>query len=195
MKRYWLILPPIFSISLIILGILCLFWSSAALDVLSKALGVGFVFAGILQLFFYFFHHKAGFLPGFGWLAGSVTFAIGCVFLLNSHVSLLFTGICSGIWAIVWGVVRCYFALKKRPLALPWKTPLAGSIIYIISGIALLFSPLAGKQTASKILGVVLITAGVGVLYSWISTKHFFSKQFNQLSSKESSSTCTTNNR
>ncbi len=199
MRRHWLLLPPISAVILVSLGGLSLFWPIETFCVLPKILGVGFLFAGLLQLFFYFFHHKAGFLPGFGWLAGIVTFATGAIFLLNSHVSLLFAGICFGIWSIVWGCVRCGFAFKKRSRRLPWKLPLATSCLYVICGIALLFSPYTGQQTAARILGGILMIAGCGILYSWISTKHIFQKHpcdsHKGGCHSRDSSNCTTNNK
>ncbi len=61
MKRYWLILPPIFAVILIALGISSLFLPIAALHILLKILGIRLVFVGIFQLFFYFFIIKLDF--------------------------------------------------------------------------------------------------------------------------------------
>lgn len=176
MKSRWLFLLAASAVVLICAGILCLFWPSEALDLLPKLMGVGFVCAGSAQLFFYFFHHRAGIFPCFGWLAGLATLATGAVFLLNQHVSALFFGICCGFWAVIWGGFRLYISQKKRLLALPWKLGFFGSILHILLGSSLLLSPFISNVNSTYWVGALLILVGVGLLYGWYSADALFQR-------------------
>ncbi len=162
----WLVLPAASAVCLIVFGALILLWPGKTLKLLPVALGIGLLLAGGVQLAFFWTQRTLGSLPGFGWLAGAVTLMVGLVFLLNRNVTIAFLGICGGIWAMVLGVLRMRAALQKRWLELPWKTHLAGSLVYIIAGALLLFSPFWGIEQATRLLGLVLIGAGAGLLYA-----------------------------
>ncbi len=176
MKNRWLFLLAASAIVLICAGTMCLFWSGEALSFLPKIMGAGFVCAGVAQLFFYFFHHRAGLFPCFGWLAGLATLATGVTFLLNNYVSLLFFCLCCGIWALLWGGFRCYMSQKKRLLSLPWRLAFCGSIVYICLGVLLLLSPFVNFINSIRIVGMLLFISGIGLLYGWYSADAFFER-------------------
>lgn len=161
----WLALPAASAVCLMLFGVAILVWPTKALELLPVALGIGLLLAGGVQLAFFWTQRTLGSLPGFGWLAGTVTLMVGLVFVLNRNVSIAFLGICGGTWAMVLGVLRMRAALQKRRLELPWKTHLAGSLVYIAAGALLLFSPFWGMEQAARLLGLVLIGAGAGLLY------------------------------
>lgn len=161
----WLALPAASAVCLMLFGVVILVWPAKALELLPVALGIGLLLAGGVQLAFFWAQRTLGSLPGFGWLAGTVTLMVGLVFLLNRNVSIAFLGICGGTWAMVLGILRMRAALQKRRLELPWKTHLAGSLVYIAAGALLLFSPFWGMEQAARLLGLVLIGAGAGLLY------------------------------
>lgn len=169
----WLLLPIVSAVLLIVIGLICLTWPVGSMDLMPRVMGFGLVAAGLVQLWFYFGQHSLRFLPEFGWVLGAASLLVGSVFLFNPHVSMVFVGICGGIWSIVLSLVRGRAALQKRAAGRPWKTHFAGSAVYLICGVALLFSPFTGLNLAARLVGLVMVVAGAGLLYGCYGTSRF----------------------
>lgn len=169
----WLLLPAASAVLLVTVGLVCLAWPAGTLGLLPRVLGLGLVAAGLVQLWFYFGQRSLRFLPEFGWIVGAASLLVGAVFLFNPHVSMVFVGICGGIWSIVLSLVRGRAALRKRESGRPWKTHLAGCGLYLACGVGLLFSPFTGVNLATQLVGLVMVVAGVGLLYGCYGTSRF----------------------
>lgn len=174
----WLLLPIASAVLLVVSGLACLTWPESAMGLLPRVMGFGLVAAGLVQLWFYFGQHSLRFLPEFGWVVGAASLLVGGVFLFNPHVSMVFVGICGGMWAIVLSVVRGRAALKKRTSGRPWKTHLVGSGLYLACGLGLLCSPFTGMNLAARLVGLVMVAAGAGLLYGCYGTSRFLMEQF-----------------
>lgn len=169
----WLLLPIVSAVLLIVIGLVCLTWPAGSMGLLPRVMGFGLVAAGLVQLRFYFGQHSLRFLPEFGWVLGAASLLVGSVFLLNPHVSMVFVGICGGMWSIVLSLVRGRAALRKRTAGRPWKTHLAGSGVYLVCGVGLLLSPFTGMDLSARLVGLVMVVAGIGLLYGCYGTSRF----------------------
>ena len=161
----WLLLPAASAVLLVTVGLVCLAWPAGTLGLLPRVLGLGLVAAGLVQLWFYFGQRSLRFLPEFGWIVGAASLLVGAVFLFNPHVSMVFVGICGGIWSIVLSLVRGRAALRKRDSGRPWKTHLAGCGLYLACGVGLLFSPFTGVNLATQLVGLVMVAPFMPVFF------------------------------
>ncbi len=169
----WLLLPIVSAVLLFVIGLVCLTWPAGSMDLMPRVMGFGLVAAGLVQLWFYWGQHSLRFLPEFGWVLGAASLLVGGVFLFNPHVSMVFVGICGGIWSIVLSLVRGRAALQKRTSGRPWKTHFAGSAVYLVCGVALLLSPFTRLNLAARLVGLVMVAAGAGLLYGCYGTSRF----------------------
>lgn len=165
MKK-WIWLPVGSAVLMVLLGAMGLVWPASLLDFLPVVMGVGLIFIGAVQLVFFWADRSLSSLPGFGWLSGVATLAAGAVFVFNHNVSMAFFGVCGGVWAIVLAVLRTRAALQRRDMGVPWLAHLAGGIVYFLAGLALFLSPLQGMDLVMRLIGLVLLGAGSGLLYA-----------------------------
>jgi len=145
-------LIALFAPGIALLGLIVLFGVYAILD------GVTAIGAGI---------RARAVLPHWGWLVaqGVVSVLAGVVALVWPGATALTILVVIGVWAIVMGIAEVAGAFGARRMgATDWGWTLAGGIVGILFGIALLVQPGAGILAFVWLLGTFAVVFGILVI-------------------------------
>lgn len=95
---------------------------------------------------------------------GVLSIIVGIIFLVQNNVSVVFISILFGLYIIVTSVLGIADALRGRKAGKPWVPGIVESVIDIVLGLLLLFSPVRGMNLWVRILGIHFILVAVGSL-------------------------------
>ncbi|MGI5129158.1 HdeD family acid-resistance protein [Pseudonocardia sp. CA-107938] len=135
-----------------LLGLIVLFGVYAILD------GVTAIVAGV---------RARAVMPHWGWLVaqGVVSLLAGVVALVWPGATALTILVLIGVWAIVVGVAEIAGGLGARRMgAVDWGWTVAGGVLGVLFGIALLVQPGAGILAFVWLLGAFAVVFGVVVI-------------------------------
>ena len=156
---WWLVLLR--GVLAVVFGLFALFSPETALLALIFVWGFYALFDGITALALGFRHRRTS---HWGWhvLQGLVSVAAGIVALVWPGPTVLALVLIIGVWSIVLGVTEIAEAFSARKSgSSSWGWLLAGGIIAILFGIALIFSPGAGALALLWIIGWFSLVFGV----------------------------------
>jgi uncharacterized membrane protein HdeD (DUF308 family) len=145
-------LVALFAPGIALLGLIVLFGVYAILD------GITAVVAGVRA-------HSV--LPHWGWLVaqGVVSLLAGVIALVWPGATALTILVVIAVWAVVLGIAEIIGALGARRMgAADWGWSVAGGVLGILFGIALLVQPAAGILAFVWLLGAFAVMFGIVVI-------------------------------
>ncbi|WP_300370044.1 HdeD family acid-resistance protein [Brachyspira sp.] len=168
------ILWLIFSILLVISGIVTIFNPIETVLILAYTIGFLTIFSGISGIFYFFsLRDKSG--STLILLDGIISSICGIVIISNLKISGAFIPYMVAFFVIVRGVVAISSSIELKKIGYnQWGLSMLSGIITLIAGIILVFNPILGAVYVSIIIGLCLILYGVITLQLWIAYGKFF---------------------
>ena len=146
---------------LAILGIMCMFWSSASLVVLTLIVGIGFVVAGITQLVVYIRYHQ---LMGFsGWVLAEaiIDLVLGLMFTFSPVLLSNVIPWVIAIFIMAAGITQIVASIPAHSASAPgW----AGIIILGILTIIFACLMIAYPGILAIFIGIYAVCMGISMI-------------------------------
>ncbi len=144
--------------------ILCLF-NIKLLTILIRCIGVLLFLYGLYQMYRYFIQRLN--ISPIPLLIGIPFLLIGFLFFSKPQLLIQSISIYTGILLLLNGIIHFQTSLVEKDLGfLKWKWGLFYSILLIVLGLALLFSPLSTVSKIIKLCGAFLCVIGLGLFIS-----------------------------
>lgn len=173
MKTFFKVLWIISGITLILLGIYCIFRPTATLISISFIIGLVILFNGILALSHYFFIRS---LQGTSWLLfdGILGILFGILLLstnLYAYLALIIPLLFS-TWIVIIGIFKICNSIdiKNAGYNKNWYVLTIIGILCTLLGIAMWIKPILSAFTISIIVGICLIFAGISTISAFYLT-------------------------
>ncbi|WP_295157200.1 HdeD family acid-resistance protein [uncultured Brachyspira sp.] len=168
------ILWLIFSILLIISGIVTIFNPIETLLIIAYVIGFLTIFSGISSIFYFFsLKDKSG--STLILLDGIISSICSIIIISNLKISGAFIPYIAAFFVIVRGVVAISSSIElKRVGYNQWGFSMLSGILTLIAGIILTFNPILGAVYVSVILGLCIILYGIITLQLWFAYGKFF---------------------
>ena len=150
----------------IIIGVVFIISQGKAIEGILSIVGVIIAISGVIILAKYFFIDKKPEQKNiFSLLEGFLNLSLGLIIFIKPEIMIHFVMFLIGLWALFIGIVQISYLLKIRKIIkLPFLT-LSGSIISMIIGIIFMFYPEIIISTFSVIIGIIILFAGITMLY------------------------------
>lgn len=169
-RALWLI----FSILLIISGIVTIFNPIETLLIVAYVIGFLTILSGISSIFYFFsLKDKSG--STLILLDGIISSICGIIIISNLKISGAFIPYIAAFFVIVRGTVAISSSIElKRVGYNQWGFSMLSGILTLIAGIILTFNPILGAVYVSVILGLCIILYGIITLQLWFAYGKFF---------------------
>ena len=154
------------SILIIILGVVFFFRPAASMGFFVRLCGLALIIYGAYRIYGSVKSRGGG--SGNGMLiSGIICVVAGIIFLFSPGVLITFLPMLIGIGLIVDSIGNIRLALgAKKDGYDSWKTGMALSVIKLIFGIVVLFSPFRSAVLFMRIIGAMLIYSGIMNIYN-----------------------------
>ncbi|KGF11458.1 HdeD family acid-resistance protein [Urinicoccus massiliensis] len=152
----------LFSLSLIVLGIVFLAKPTMAADVFCRICGILLLLFGIVKLFGYFSRDLLQLAFQFDFAMGIISSLIGFVmfFWTTRFIDLLIIGI--GLFIVFDALLRIQTALDARKIGVQsWWVILLMALITGVIGVILFLRPYTGRTALVMLIGLNLIIDGI----------------------------------
>ncbi len=172
----------VLSAAYIVLGLVLLIWPDISVRTFCYVFGVGMIIFGCAHLILYFTKDKLQSVMQMDMVSGIVGLATGIYILLKMEYMLEIIPFALGIVALMGAVVKLQHAVDlKRFGARRWYIMLLFSIVLFGFGAMLIANPFEGLEIIVILIGVSLITDGIGNLVGifWI---HLLIKKLGKIS-------------
>ena len=166
------VLTIVLGVLLVVGGIYCVFAPVATYSALGWVIGLSMVVEGVGSVITWNSRRNLGLADGWT-LAGSILSIVLGVFLLGSYAMQfavdLFIAYIIAIWLVFGGIARISVAISARRSLGPvgaggWVGLLVVGILIVIMGILCIFNPLSVFAGVGLMIGVSIITVGVGLI-------------------------------
>lgn len=151
--------------ALIALGAVAIIWPQVIVNGLPVLIGIALLCLGVFELVNGVQHRSVTPLGVPVLLQGIVNVAVGCVFLFNSNVSVVFVGVVLGLWAVVSGIVSLRGAFLRRGTGAFGYSCVDGALKLLV-GLLLVFHPFGGIAAWMVVLGIFFVFVGISVVVS-----------------------------
>ncbi len=151
--------------ALIALGAIVIIWPQFIVNAVPMLIGVALLCLGVFELLNGMHHRSVTALGVPVLLQGIVNIAVGCVFLFNSNVSVVFVGVVLGLWALVSGIVSLRGAFLRRCMGAFGYSCIDG-VLKILVGLLLVIHPFGGIAAWMVVLGIFFVFVGISVVIS-----------------------------
>lgn len=159
--------PPLAAaLALLLLGLALLAWPDVLLKVLPPLIGVVLILVGAQFIISTLLMGSRVKEPSLRFLSGFVNILVGAVFILKRDVSLLFMSVLFGLYVLVSAGIGLSVALAGRQRREAWLPAALESLLELVLGALLLFSPFNGLTLWVRVLGVYFVVAAAGMLWA-----------------------------
>ncbi len=143
-----------------------------------RCIGIVFVLYGLWEMYRYFI--KRANLSTIPLLIGIPCLLLGILFLSKPNLLIQTVSIYTGILLIFNAIIHIQASLVEKDLGfMKWKYSFVYSILLLILGLALLFSPLSTVSKIIKLCGTFLCLIGLGLFISSYRIQKLYKKEQN----------------
>lgn len=162
--RVWAI---VFSICLLILGVLALIWPDISAVVVCCALGALCIASGVYEIVRYFKLGLVGLFFQYDLALGLFGILAGLLMLLHPLGAATWLPVIAGIYMVVASIFAIQISVEMRRFGIgSWGVSLALGIINTIFAFFLILDPFHGAQALMIYLGAAMILGGIQNLYA-----------------------------
>lgn len=162
--RLWAI---IFSVAMIVLGVLTLIWPGISATVVCVLLGIICIGAGICEVVRYF---KLGFVGLFfqhDLLLGIFSILAGVLLLIHPLGAATFLPVIAGLYLVMGSIFEIQMAAEMHRLGIGgWVGSLVFGIVGTVFAFFLILDPFDGVTALMIYLGVLMVIGGIQGLYA-----------------------------
>jgi uncharacterized membrane protein HdeD (DUF308 family) len=150
----------------VIIGLVFMINSGEAIESVLSVLGLLMSVMGVIMLIKYYIDGKKYNVNNpLLLIEGVFNFAIGLVIFIKPDLMLHFVLFIIGLWALFSGIIEIFYIFKMKDYMPVNYFMLSGGIISIIIGILFVFYPELIVSTFAFIVGIILFTTGLFLLY------------------------------
>lgn len=152
----------VMDICLIMVGLLILFSTIKAINVLCKIFGVVLILLGAVKILGYFTKDIFQLAFQFDFALGIISAILGIVLISRTSYMVAFLSICVGIFVLIDGALKLQTAVDAKKFGIEkWWLILIIALLVSIVGIILMVIPFAAQTMAAWIIGINLVLDGV----------------------------------
>ena len=152
----------VMDICLIMVGLLILFSTIKAINVLCKIFGVVLILLGAVKILGYFTKDIFQLAFQFDFALGIISAILGIVLISRTSYMVEFLSICVGIFVLIDGALKLQTAVDAKKFGIEkWWLILIIALLVSIVGIILMVIPFAAQTMAAWIIGINLVLDGV----------------------------------
>jgi len=150
----------IFSIILFFIGLFLLMKPETTLHAISYFVGIVLIIWGIIPVITFFSNKEKESYLEFTFIIGVFALIFGIIVMINPEIIGSIIPLLTGIWMIINGVTKLYYALSinKEGNA---TTSILISLIILVCGLLLVFNPFGGAVMLTKLIGIFVIVYSV----------------------------------
>ncbi len=157
-KVWWSSLAT--SIIFVVIGILLMIYPTQIITVISMAVGIGIIIAGIFAFIRYYRNNKDVQTRNyfrFDIVYGAICVVAGTLLIVNTKAMVSILPLVLGIWMAINSIVKIQYTLTIRQMNKELATPmLVLDILTLACGILFIFNPFSGMEILTQILGAVI---------------------------------------
>ncbi|MBQ7549037.1 MAG: DUF308 domain-containing protein [Clostridia bacterium] len=150
----------LFSVLAVFLGIVLIAWPGMSLLIFGYIVAAYLVVQGV-ALIILDIKSWSMYVPFHGMLQGILNVILGVLIAKSPGSIAVYIGIVVGIWIIVSGIEDIRLAFSMRRTGAPWILMLIISIIDIIIGGTIIYSPILSSLSITIVVGIVMIVHSI----------------------------------
>lgn len=154
----------IFSIVVLILGIVLMIEPTRSIKMISAILAFIFMGIGGFQLFTYIRLSREEKMLSLSLILGVILFAVGIFLFLNLDSLVNFITTIIGITICVKALFKIQFAINLRDMSDKWKYNLVFGLLNMTLGVILVLNPFSSAVIFMRIVGIILVIGSIAEL-------------------------------